>query len=292
MSSKPAAFPRILERLKERAAGDYSKDKFGDTLNSLKWCGLWDPVHGIPQDKPGKIWRRLYMPLVSSFEFKFHSVADFLYWHYPFASQYPQSGRSSITFDAGGKHTECRVRDGQWRGCDLCELLYFLDRQVYGDGVDVTDMLLEFAMERDYSCHRRFGQTVLLIDGRLDDEGRVVSFKISGELHRLDWQLWNAADDRSTLGGSPSRMSDMSDVVPQDVHATSEMVRSISPSPSDASSVGDLDDLPNVAKDSDDEGEDPWAMMRDANAAGLKMWNELAMNNNRDEAASEDLIEL
>ncbi|KAK3699836.1 hypothetical protein LTR37_016251 [Vermiconidia calcicola] len=288
MSSNPAAFPRILERLKERAAGDYSTDKFGDTLNSLKWCGLWEPVHGIPQDKPGKIWRRLYMPLISHLEFKFHSVADFLYWHYPFASQYPQSGRSCIAFDAGDKHAECRFVDGQWRGCQVCELLYFLDRQVYGDGVDVTDMLLEFAVDRDYSCHRRFGRTVLLIDGRLDDEGRATELKVSGELQRLDWQLWDAADDDSKLVGSSWRMSDTSDTASQEVHATSEVARSVLPSPSDGSSVGDLDDLPNVTEDSDDEGEDPWIMARDANAAGgsLKTW----LNWNVGKAARNDVI--
>lgn len=114
------------------------------------------------------VWSLSYARKIAELTFNFYKISDFIDHHLQFALShescsrltYPRPGDTVVT------HLSCRLVDGHWRGCEVCELtVYLVDRLFTFQRLQVD---INFRIDRDRHS------------------GLARSLEVVGLLHKLD----------------------------------------------------------------------------------------------------------
>ena len=191
-------FESIVTEFERRAYDNYA-DAEEDNLTFLEECTMDDPVDALKgTDRLYAKWRYEYWNKVRELTFRFYSLHDWETFGREFAGKFPFQicelyfeGPAESGKEGYDKHEECKIVEGKWRGCDICEVLYVLERRpVYIGEPSVSERLRAQTREgREGEWERCFpGGTAVAYKGSWDEErGCVVRLVVHGCLGAVCW---------------------------------------------------------------------------------------------------------
>lgn len=136
-----SVFESVVRTFENRAYGNnYSSDSTTDNLELLE-AVMPDYVElrvsgGQRQFPYRQLFIDKYFPRIRKLHFRFYAIDHFVKYHKTFAAKFPTT-TGEIVLDGTlddpekrGKHEGCRRIGGGMRGCDVCEMVHALNRQL------------------------------------------------------------------------------------------------------------------------------------------------------------------
>ena len=198
-------FACILIAFDDRAQGNYKNCTRGNLELVDHYGNAGDSDMIFHCDDPWvKMLEEIYLPTIKQLEWRFYRLDDFVKFHLPFVQQFPDT-KCVFDFDGPsddpdffGQHKECRLIRGLNRGCDICELLHFLDGHCIrwgGLGADLEGEILDRAemWEDPVVFDYTFPAVKVTVKARWSFERDVVAgLVVAGKLGKLRWDRFEA----------------------------------------------------------------------------------------------------
>lgn len=192
-------FRGIVAGFEARQYGNYE----GRELDNLTFLEEMAPMSLLDVKRNSRAHQHFlkqYWPEIMAMQFRFRSGDDFVKYHLDFAKKYVCGGMgfylagSSEEPDYFGKHEGCEYAgEHLGGGCEMCELLWFLNFQIPAGHDLLEDRIRDFAQQgrNGAEFEQVMGGTNLTVAGTWKD-GKVVRLRITGRLHCLAWELWRS----------------------------------------------------------------------------------------------------